>query len=263
MEKKERKHYSAGFKEQVIRRMQAGERVKALSHEFQIAPSVLFSWRQAAKERPGGEKYEASKRQRAGEEQALEARDRRVRGGGGTHHAGTGFFGRCLAKNRGDHPGQRKRWQENVWAEIRGQMESQGELSLLRMCGLAEISRASFYRQWERQAIQSLDQELCDAIQPTSLAHRFYGYRRIAQVLRRQGRPVNAKKVRRLMHEDNLLANRKRKFVATTDSDHDFRVYPNLAKNLKLSDVNQFWGIRRSVPADAGDDLLLHQRAGS
>jgi putative transposase len=73
------------------------------------------------------------------------------------------------------------------------------------------------------------------------LAHRFYGYRRITQVLRRQGRPVNAKKVRRLMHEDNLLAHRKRKFGATTDSDHDFRVYPNLAKNLELSDVNQLW----------------------
>jgi putative transposase len=120
-------------------------------------------------------------------------------------------------------------------------MESQGELSLVRMCGLVGISRASFYRQWERQAIQSLDQELRDEIQRTALAHRFYGYRRIAQVLRRQGRPVNAKKVRRLMHEDNLLAHRKRKFVATTDSDHDFRVYPNLAKNLELSDVNQLW----------------------
>jgi transposase-like protein len=74
MEKKQRRRYSAGFKEQVIRRMQEGERVKALSHEFLIAPSVLFSWRQEAEERPGGEKYEAAKRKRAGEEQALEAR---------------------------------------------------------------------------------------------------------------------------------------------------------------------------------------------
>ena len=109
------------------------------------------------------------------------------------------------------------------------------------MCGLAGISRASFYRQWEQQAVQILDQELRDVIQRVALAHRFYGYRRIAQVLRRQGRPVNAKKVRRLMQEDNLLANRKRKFVPTTDSDHDFLVYPNLAKDLKLDDVNQLW----------------------
>jgi putative transposase len=120
-------------------------------------------------------------------------------------------------------------------------MASQGGLSVQRMCGLAGISRASFYRKWERQAVQSLDQELRDVIQRASLAHRFYGYRRITQVLRRQGWPVNAKKVRRLMHEDNLLAQRKRRFVPTTDSDHDFVVYPNLAKDLKLSDINQLW----------------------
>ena len=98
-------------------------------------------------------------------------------------------------------------------------MESQGGLSVERMCGLTKLSRASFYRQVEAQALASLDQELRDVIQRASLAHRFYGYRRIAQVLRQQGRPVTAKKVRRLMQEDNLLAQRKRKFVATTDSE--------------------------------------------
>ena len=120
-------------------------------------------------------------------------------------------------------------------------MESQGQLSVVRMCGLAGISRASFYRQWEEQALQSLDQDLRDQIQRAALAHRFYGYRRVTQVLHQQGWPVNAKKVRRLMQEDNLLANRKRKFVPTTDSDHDFLVYPNLAKSLTVHDVNQLW----------------------
>src|ERR1035438_4642672 len=43
------------------------------------------------------------------------------------------------------------------------------------------------------------------------------------------------------MHDDNLLAQRRRKFVRTTDSEHDFVVYPNLAKNLVLSDVDQLW----------------------
>jgi putative transposase len=120
-------------------------------------------------------------------------------------------------------------------------MESQGALSVERMCGLAQISRASFYRQWEAQATASLDQELREVIQRTALVHRFYGYRTMARELRKQGRPVNAKKVRRLMQEDNLLANRRRKFVATTDSEHDFRVYPNLAKDLELNDINQLW----------------------
>ncbi len=120
-------------------------------------------------------------------------------------------------------------------------MESQGQLSVVRMCGLAQISRASFYRQWEAQALRSLEAELREVIQRAALANRFYGYRRITRVVHEQGWPVNAKKVRRLMHQDNLLAHRRRKFVATTDSDHDFLVYPNLAKNLVLNDVNQLW----------------------
>ena len=45
------------------------------------------------------------------------------------------------------------------------------------------------------------------------LKHRFYGYRRVTAVLRRQGMVVNAKKVQRLMREDNLLAHRKAPFL--------------------------------------------------
>jgi transposase InsO family protein len=43
------------------------------------------------------------------------------------------------------------------------------------------------------------------------------------------------------MREDNLLCVRRRSFVRTTDSQHGFRVYPNLAKDLVLSDLNQLW----------------------
>jgi putative transposase len=43
------------------------------------------------------------------------------------------------------------------------------------------------------------------------------------------------------MREDNLLAIRRRKFVVTTDSDHTFRVWPNLARYLELTDINQLW----------------------
>jgi putative transposase len=120
-------------------------------------------------------------------------------------------------------------------------MESQGGLGVERMCGLAQISRATFYRQWEAHASRELDPELRDQIQRIALRHPRYGYRKITRSLQRQGRPVNAKKVRRLMQEDNLLAQRKRKFVATTDSEHDFLVYPNLAQYLVLNDINQLW----------------------
>ena len=43
------------------------------------------------------------------------------------------------------------------------------------------------------------------------------------------------------MREDNLFCLRKRKFIVTTDSNHSFRVYPNLAKEMKLTGIDQLW----------------------
>lgn len=80
------------------------------------------------------------------------------------------------------------------------------------------------------------------AIQEIALGHRRrYGYRRIAAELRRRGMKVNHKRVVRLMREDNLLAIRSRRFVITTDSQHDLEVYLNLAKRMKVTGANQLW----------------------
>jgi transposase InsO family protein len=43
------------------------------------------------------------------------------------------------------------------------------------------------------------------------------------------------------MREDNLLCVRKRKFVVTTNSNHRRKVYPNLARKMVLTDVDQLW----------------------
>jgi len=43
------------------------------------------------------------------------------------------------------------------------------------------------------------------------------------------------------MREDNLLCLRRRRFVLTADSDHRFGVYPNLARQLVLTQLDQLW----------------------
>lgn len=111
-----------------------------------------------------------------------------------------------------------------------------------RMCILAEVSRAGYYRHWRASAPRLEETELRDAIQRLALANRHYGYRRITALLHREGWWVNHKRVLRLMREDNLLCLRRRAFVpATTDSAHRFRVYPNLARKLEPMAVNQLW----------------------
>ncbi len=68
-----------------------------------------------------------------------------------------------------------------------------------------------------------------------------YGRPRITAELRRRGWKVNPKRVYRILREDNLLCMRKRKFVATTDSNHGRRIYPNLARTMVLTGVDQLW----------------------
>ena len=121
-------------------------------------------------------------------------------------------------------------------------MPPQGSLSIERMCQLAPVSRAGFYR--SLQVSQPLEEAMAvrAEIQHIALAHRRrYGYRRITAELRRRGLLVNHKRVARLMREDNLLAVQPRAFVATTDAQHELEVYLNLASRLTLTGMNQLW----------------------
>ena len=118
----------------------------------------------------------------------------------------------------------------------------QGSMSIERMCQLAEVSRAGFYRSLRERTPAEEDMELRSAIQQIALEHRRrYGYRRISAELRRRGMLANHKRVVRLMREDNLLAIQPRQFVVTTDSHHELEVYLNLARRMKLSGIDQLW----------------------
>jgi transposase InsO family protein len=118
----------------------------------------------------------------------------------------------------------------------------QGELTVERMCVLAGVSRAGYYRSWQVSAPRQEETAVRDAIQRVALENRCYGYRRIAQELRRDGLVVNYKRVLRLMRRDNLLCLRKRPFVPmTTDSRHEWHVVPNLARGLVPTGLDQLW----------------------
>jgi len=121
-------------------------------------------------------------------------------------------------------------------------MPLQGSLSIERMCQLAGVSRAGFYRCLQEQEPREGEMELRGAIQQIVLQHRRrYGYRRVSAELRRRGMSVNHKRVARIMREDNLLAWPRKAFVATSDNRHEFEVYLNLAQRMKLSGINQLW----------------------
>jgi putative transposase len=100
----------------------------------------------------------------------------------------------------------------------------QGSPTIERMCALAGVSRAGYYRHFEASAPRQEETVVRDAIQRLAVENRHYGYRRITALLSRKGFAVNHKRVLRLMREDNLLCLRKRAFVpVTTDSNQGKR----------------------------------------
>jgi putative transposase len=104
------------------------------------------------------------------------------------------------------------------------------------------LSRSTIWRQLRQPSTSNEEElELRSQIQTIALEMRAYGYRLITAELHRRGLKVNHKRVLRLLREDNLLCLRQRAFVRTTDSRHNLRVYPNLARNLPLSNINQLW----------------------
>jgi transposase InsO family protein len=121
-------------------------------------------------------------------------------------------------------------------------MQPQTHLSIESMCRLGQVSRAGFYRHWREREPRAEELELRARMHEIVLTHRRnYGYRRVMRELRNQGWAVNHKRVARLMAEDNLLCLRRRRFVATTDSRHDLRVYLNLAARMELTGIDQLW----------------------
>jgi transposase InsO family protein len=126
-------------------------------------------------------------------------------------------------------------------------MQQQGDhIGIERMCALAGVSRAGYYRNWLQAKPREEETALRDEIQRLSLAQRKNGYRDgyrpITIALQRAGWTVNHKRVARIRRDDNLLCVPKKAFrPATTNSQHRWHVWPNLARYLVPTAINQLW----------------------
>ena len=116
------------------------------------------------------------------------------------------------------------------------------KLPISKACKTMEISRASYYK-WKNDGFIDLgDNYLKKEIEGIIIEFPFYGYRRVKHELRRRKIIVNGKKVLRIMKRYNLICRRKKLFKpVTTQSDHDYEVYPNLIRNIKVTGLNQIW----------------------
>lgn len=119
-----------------------------------------------------------------------------------------------------------------------------GARAIKELSAAVGVSRATYYRQRKRAAQPAAPRE--SEAQLRQQLHRIalrtsYGYRPMTAELRRRGLVANHKRVLRLMREESLLYRPRRGFIATTNSAHSLPVFPNLARDLKLTTINQLW----------------------
>lgn len=100
------------------------------------------------------------------------------------------------------------------------------------------IARSTYYDEPKR-AVD--DTALVEAMHAIKDEFEAYGWRRMQAALGQRGWVVNHKKLKRLMREHGLNPRRRRRYVATTDSDHDQPIFPNRTKDMIVDGPDQLW----------------------
>ena len=112
---------------------------------------------------------------------------------------------------------------------------------MTRQCALAEVSRATVYRQ-QRIAepdARAEDRLLCQLIDEEYTNRPFYGSRRMVVYLRSVGHVANRKRVQRLMREMGLAGMAP---GPTTSKKHpQHKIYPYLLRGVAVTRPNQVW----------------------
>lgn len=120
-----------------------------------------------------------------------------------------------------------------------------GARAIKELSAAVSVSRSSYYRQRKKRTKARLmpapEQRRRERIQEIALAMPNYGHRSMTAELQRRKLPTGRDRVLRYMREAQLLCRRRRAFVTTTDSNHDLKVFPNLARKLTLTAVDQLW----------------------
>jgi putative transposase len=113
------------------------------------------------------------------------------------------------------------------------------------LCELLEVSRSGYYAAVDRPAApkKTSDAQLVVEIKAAMVRGRgTYGSPRVHDDLRAHGIRVSKKRIERLMRENDLVARQKRRFVHTTDSDHQHPIAPNvLERNFETKAPNEAW----------------------
>lgn len=105
------------------------------------------------------------------------------------------------------------------------------------------LAPSTYYYRPKARSVEAVTEEARLILRIREICAEFprYGYRRVTAQLKAEGERVNHKRVARIMGEQDLRVRPQRRFVVTTDSDHDSPIFPNLAKGMVPTGPDQLW----------------------
>jgi putative transposase len=104
-----------------------------------------------------------------------------------------------------------------------------------------ELPRSSFYYRSTAATGDLTDERLVGLIGDIQDELPGYGYRRVTRELHRRGHLINHKRISRIMRTHGLGIKPRRRFVRTTDSDHDLPIFANLYRNVIPAKPDLVW----------------------
>jgi putative transposase len=120
-------------------------------------------------------------------------------------------------------------------------MIQQSQLPITKASSALGVTPRGYYGWKKREQPTDPDEKLRAQLHEIALEFPKYGYRKMMHTIRRTEKIVNHKRILRLMKEENLLVRRKKTKPKTTQSNHKLQRYPNLAKDLVPTTINQAW----------------------
>jgi putative transposase len=223
-----KRHFTAEFKAQIVRQILAEEQtINQLAAEHGIHPNQLYRWREIAL--VGLPSLFAS--QAAPDQAALQAaHDQQVH----DLYAQIGKLTTQLAWLEKKLAGELSRADRLALVD-----RADPDLSLKDQAALLGLSRSSLYYQPAPPSPEEV--ALKHRIDEIYTATPFYGARRIAAQLTREGQAVNRKTVARYMADMRLTAIYPGPHLSKRAA--QAAIYPYLLRNLPIVRVNHVWGI--------------------
>ena len=238
VERKWKERYKQKFRRRAVARMNACDNIVRLARELGLNRSLLYKWRHRLE--PPDAEVEGAVSTQNSRESRLRREVNKLKRLLADKTVEVDFFKGALQKV------EARRQQSDMSGEkastTKFEMPLQGSLSIERMCQLAQVSRAGFYRFLQSQAPAEEGMLLRSTIQEIAVNHRQrYGYRWVTAKLRRRGIMVNHKRVSRMMRADNLLRICNRELGPVKGLKYELEVYLNLATRMKVCGSNQLW----------------------